>query len=214
MYCLQMRLRELKKSMEGSMEAVAHIEHDEDDAKVFGFWIYIMTDLIIFGVLFAAFIVLRSATYGGPTGNELFHMPDVLEETLLLLTSTFTCSLAMVEVHKGKKLSSILWFLVTFALGVGFLVLEIQEFLQFVQKGADWSRSAFLSSFFTLVGTHGFHIFWGLVWMAVMMVRIWIRPLVPSSVSRIFRMALFWHFLDFVWIFIFTIVYGMGHLIT
>ncbi len=196
------------------MEAISHVEHEQDDSKVFGFWIYIMTDLIIFGVLFATFIVLRHATYGGPGGHELFHMPAVLEETLLLLTSTFTCALAMVEVHKGKKLSSILWFLATFVLGLGFLILEIDEFIKFAEVGADWSRSAFLSSFFTLVGTHGFHIFWGLVWMAVMMVRIARRPLVPSSVSRIFRMALFWHFLDFVWIFIFTIVYGMGHLIT
>jgi len=195
------------------MEGVKHIEHDEDDSKVFGFWIYIMTDLVIFGVLFATFIILRSATYGGPTNRELFEMPAVLEETLLLLTSTFTCALAMIEVHKGKKLSSILWFLATFILGVGFLALEIKEFIHFAQQGATWTRSASLSSFFTLVGTHGFHIFWGLVWMVVMMVRIAIRPLAPSSVSRIFRMALFWHFLDFVWIFIFTIVYGMGHLL-
>lgn len=194
------------------MEVAHHIEHDEDDSKVFGFWIYIMTDLVIFGVLFAAFIVLRGATYGGPTNHELFHMPAALEETILLLTSTFTCALAMCEVHKGKKLSSTLWFLATFALGLAFLVLEISEFMKFFSEGATPQRSASLSSFFTLVGTHGFHIFWGLVWMAVMMVRIWIRPFNSASVSRIFRMALFWHFLDFVWIFIFTIVYGMGHL--
>ncbi len=195
------------------MEAVQHIEHDEDDSKVFGFWIYIMTDLVIFGVLFAAFIVLRHATHGGPTNKELFEMPAVLAETLFLLASTFTCSLGMIAVHGGKKLPAILWFMVTFLFGVGFLTLELLEFAKFIKEGAGPTTSASLSSFFTLVGTHGFHIFWGLVWMAVMMVRIAIRPLVPSSVSRIFRMALFWHFLDFVWIFIFTIVYGMGHLL-
>lgn len=199
--------------MEGNMDAAEHVEHQVDDSKVFGFWIYIMTDLIIFGVLFATYIVLRNATYGAPGGYELFHMPSVLKETLLLLASTFTCALAMCEVHKGKKLSSILWFLATFALGLGFLVLEIAGFMKYVQAGASWDKSAFLSSYFTLVGMHGFHIFWGLVWMAVMMVRIAWRPLAPSSVCRIFRMALFWHFLDFVWIFIFTIVYGMGHLL-
>lgn len=195
------------------MEHVAHIEHEEEDVKIFGFWIYIMTDLVIFGALFAAFVVLRHATYGGPTNHELFHMPAALQETLLLLTSTFTCALAMCEVHKGNKRPAILWFLATFCLGVGFLSLELSEFADFVRQGASWERSASLSSFFTLVGTHGFHIFWGLVWMVVMMFRIALRPLVPSSVSRIFRMALFWHFLDFVWIFIFTIVYGMGHLL-
>ena len=209
MCCRQLKLHALNGDT--SMEHA--VEHEEDDAKVFGFWIYIMTDLVIFGALFAAFIVLRHATSGGPANHELFYMPAVLEETLLLLTSTFTCAVAMIEVHRGRKLASILWFLVTFALGVGFLVLEISEFAKFISEGAGPDRSASLSSFFTLVGTHGFHIFWGLVWMAVMMVRIAVRPLVPSSISRIFRMALFWHFLDFVWIFIFTIVYGMGHLL-
>ncbi len=212
MYCRLKRLRGSKRSMEGSMEAIQHVEHEEDDSKVFGFWLYIMTDLVIFGALFATFIVLRNATNGGPTHRELFEMPSVLAETLLLLVSTFTCSLGMIQVHKGCKRSSILWFIVTFFLGVGFLVIEVMEFAKFISEGAGPERSAALSSFFTLVGTHGFHIFWGLVWMVVMMFRIAYRPLVASSVSRIFRMALFWHFLDFVWIFIFTIVYGMGHL--
>lgn len=189
------------------------MEVELSDSKVFGFWIYLMTDLVIFAVLFACFIVLHGNTFNGPTAQELFDLPSVLAETLILLTSSFTCSLGMLAVHRQLKHWAIIWFIVTFLLGVSFLYLEISEFISFVDKGASWQRSAFLSSFFTLVGTHGFHIFMGLLWMVVMMFRIALRPLVEHSVSKIFRMALFWHFLDFVWIFIFTVVYGIGYLL-
>lgn len=184
-----------------------------NDTKVFGFWIYLMTDLIIFAVLFATFVVLRSSTFGGPSARELFNMPFAFAETLILLTSSFTCALGMLGVHRKQKKLAILWFIVTIALGISFLSLEISEFSKFIHEGASWQRSAFLSSFFTLVGTHGFHISVGLVWMIVEMFRICFRPLLAPNVSRIFRMALFWHFLDVVWIFIFTVVYGMGHLL-
>jgi cytochrome o ubiquinol oxidase subunit III len=185
----------------------------ESDPKVFGFWIYLMTDLVIFAVLFATFAVLRNNTFGGPSGRELFHLPSALAETLILLVSSFTCSLAMFAVHREQKNLAIFWLLITFALGVSFLSLEISEFSKFVDKGASWQRSAFLSSFFTLVGTHGLHISVGLLWMIVAMFQVVLRPLLASNVSKIFRMSLFWHFLDFVWIFIFTVVYGMGHLL-
>ncbi len=128
-----------------------------------------MTDLVIFAVLFAAFIVLRDNTFGGPSGQELFHLPFAFAETLILLTSSFTCSLATLAVHRKQKNSAIFWFIVTFLLGVSFLYLEISEFSEFIDKGASWQRSAFLSSFFTLVGTHGFHISIGLLWMIVTM---------------------------------------------
>jgi len=186
---------------------------EEDDSKLFGFWVYLMTDLIVFGALFATFAVLRVSTFGGPSAKELFDLPFALKETLVLLTSSFTCALGMVGIHHEKKKSAIFWFLVTFALGVVFLIFEFSEFSKFVGQDASWKRSAFLSSFFTLVGTHGFHILIGLLWMAVAMFQIVMRPLSTSNVSRILRMALFWHFLDFVWIFIFTLVYGMGHLL-
>lgn len=184
----------------------------ENDTKVFGFWVYLMTDLVVFAVLFAAFLVLRDNTFGGPTNRELFDVPYALAETLLLLTSSFTCALAMLAVQRQQREAATVWLGLTFALGVSFLWLELSEFSRFVQASASWQRSASLSSFFTLVGTHGLHISVGLLWMSVAMVRLWIRPLLASSLSRIFRMALFWHFLDFVWIFIFTVVYGMGHL--
>jgi cytochrome o ubiquinol oxidase subunit 3 len=191
------------------------MEMEVSDTKIFGFWVYLMTDLVIFAVLFACFIVLHENTFHGPSAKELFRLPSVLAETLVLLTSSFTCSLGMLAVHRRLKNWAIIiiWFIITFLLGASFLYIEISEFVDFVDRGASWQRSAFLSSFFTLVGTHGFHIFMGLLWMIVMMFRIALRPLVEHSVSRIFRMSLFWHFLDFVWIFIFTVVYGIGYLL-
>lgn len=185
----------------------------ESETKVFGFWIYLMTDLVIFAVLFATYIVLRNSTFGEPSGRELFELPPVLAETLILLGSSFTCSLGMLGVHQKQKHLALFWFIVTVLLGISFLAIEITEFSMLISQGYGPNRSAFLSSFFTLVGTHGFHISIGLLWMGVEMFRIWQRPLSQHNTSKIFRMALFWHFLDFVWIFIFTTVYGMGHLL-
>jgi len=183
-----------------------------EDTKVFGFWIYLMTDLVIFAVLFATYAVLSASTFGGPTPQKLFHVPSALAETVILLTSSFTCSLATLAVHRKQKNWVIFWFLLTFALGVAFLVLEISEFSTFIHQGAGPQRSAFLSSFFALVGTHGLHISVGLLWMIVAILHIWFRGLSAHIISIILRLALFWHFLDVVWIFIFTSVYGMGHL--
>jgi cytochrome o ubiquinol oxidase subunit III len=185
----------------------------KSDVKVFGFWIYLMTDLVIFAALFATYIVLRTSTFGGPSASTLFEMPAVLAETVILLVSSFTCALGMLAIRKLQKKNAIVWFAITFVLGALFLSIEIAEFAAFIAKGAGPSRSAFLSSFFTLVGTHGTHIAVGLLWMGVEMVRILIRPLSEQNVSKVFRMAIFWHFLDFVWIFVFTTVYGMGHLL-
>lgn len=186
---------------------------EHENTKDFGFWVYLMTDLVIFAVLFACFIVLRTSTFGGPTASELFEMPTVIAETFILLTSSFTCALGMLAVYQQQKKQAIVWFALTFLLGASFLYLEFKEFHHFVQEGNSWQRSAFLSSFFTLVGTHGLHISIGLLWMVVAMFQIGLRPLHAHNVSRILRMSLFWHFLDFVWIFIFTVVYGMGHLL-
>lgn len=195
---------------------MSHIEEEVplvSEVKVFGFWIYLMTDLIIFAVLFATFVTMRSNTFGGPSGQELFKMPYVLAETMALLLSSFTCSLGNLAVIKEQKKPAIYWFMATFALGIVFLVLEIYEFSEFARNGASWKRSGFLSSYFALVGTHGFHVSLGLLWMLVMMFRIGFRGILTPTVSRTFRMVLFWHFLDIVWIFIFTIVYATGHLL-
>ena len=167
------------------------MEMEVSDTKIFGFWVYLMTDLIIFAVLFACFIVLHENTFNGPSAKELFHLPSVLAETLILLTSSFTCSLGMLAVHRQLKNWAIIWFIITFLLGVSFLYIEISEFIDFVEKGASWQRSAFLSSFFTLVGTHGFHISIGLLWMVVMMFRIALRPLVEHRSLEFFAWPFF-----------------------
>lgn len=155
---------------------------ETSDTKVFGFWVYLMTDLVIFAALFACFIVLRANTFGGPSPKDLYHFPSVLAETLILLTSSFTCSLGMLAVHRQIKSWANIWFALTFILGGAFLYIEITEFADFIHKGAGPQRSAFLSSFFTLVGTHGFHISCGLLWMAVMMFRIAFRPFTHHAV--------------------------------
>ncbi len=185
----------------------------KDDVKIFGFWVYLMTDLVIFAVLFATFIVLRNNTFGGPSGRELFDLSFALKETLILLTSSFTCALATLAVHRQQKHYAIFWFFITFVFGVAFLYLEFSEFSRFVHQGASWERSGFLSAFFTLVGTHGLHISIGLLWMAVAILRLYFRKMSAPDVSRVIRMAYFWHFLDVVWIFIFTVVYAMGLLL-
>jgi cytochrome o ubiquinol oxidase subunit 3 len=183
------------------------------DTKVFGFWVYLMTDLVIFAALFATFVTMRNNTFGGPSGRDLFRLSSALAETLILLTSSFTCALATFSMYRQQKKMAIFWYLVTFGLGVAFLVLELSEFSKFIGEGAGWQRSGFLSSFFALVGTHGFHISIGLLWMAVAMFRIGFRGLTPHTISRNLRLSLFWHFLDIVWIFIFTVVYAMGHML-
>ena len=190
-----------------------HVAHHDDDTKIFGFWIYLMTDLIIFAVLFATFVVLRDSTFGGPTARELFHLPSAFAETLILLTSSFTCSLATLTLYRKQKRATIFWLSITFMLGLSFLAIEFYEFSTFIRAGAGPSRSAFLSSYFALVGTHGLHIAVGLLWILVAIVGICFRGLTPFEVSKTFRLALFWHFLDVVWIFIFSIVYGIGHIL-
>ncbi len=191
-------------------ESVAVAEHREHDAKtVFGFWVYIMTDCVLFASLFAVFAVLRNNTFGGPSGKELFDMPYVLGETVFLLTSSFTCGLAMLALHRKDRIKVLFWLAVTFLFGLAFLGLELTEFSHLVADGNSWRRSGFLSSYFTLVGTHGLHITVGLLWMAVLIAKVR-TGLTNSVVRRLTLFSLFWHFLDVVWIFIFTIVYLMG----
>jgi len=175
-----------------------------------GFWLYLMTDCILFASLFATFAVLRGALAGGPSGAELFQMPIVLAETLILLTSSFTCGLALITMRQRKKVESLLWLAVTFAFGGAFLFIEIQEFLMLIAEGNSWQRSAFLSAFFTLVGTHGLHITVGLVWLLVLLAVIIKKGFTAKTTRQLGLFALFWHFLDLVWIFIFTVVYLMG----
>jgi cytochrome o ubiquinol oxidase subunit 3 len=188
-----------------------HAHNERNERSIFAFWIYLMTDLIMFAALFAAYAVLRDGTFGGPGGRELFDLPGALTETLILLTSSFTCGLAMIAVHRGKINQAMTGLGVTLILGITFLWRELGEFSGLIARGNGPQRNAFLSSFFTLVGTHGLHIAVGLLWMIVAIIQIKVRGTTPFITSKLDRLALFWHFLDIVWIFIFTIVYLMSH---
>lgn len=192
------------------MAATHKLEHHQaeaNDRALFGFWVYLMTDLLMFAILFAVYAVLHNNTVGGETGKELFSLPLALTETIILLTSSFTCGVAMIAVRKGNKAQTIGWFMVTFLLGLAFLTLELREFLALIHEGHTLRSNAFMSSFFVLVGTHGLHIISGLLWMAVTLGYTIKRGLTVSMTRKLSMLSLFWHFLDIVWIFIFTIVY-------
>jgi len=189
----------------------AEIEYsDIIGVQTFGFWIYLMSDLIIFATLFATFIVLGHNYAGGPTGKELFDLHYTLGETMFLLCSTVAYGMVMLAVHAGKKRLVLLGLAVTFLLGLGFVSMEVNEFYGLVAAGHGPDRSAFLSSFFTLVGTHGTHVTFGLIWMGVLMGQVAVKGLTTPVQSRLMRLSMFWHFLDIIWIGIFSIVYLMG----
>lgn len=190
-------------------ESIA-VRRANDEKTLFGFWVYLMTDCVLFACLFATFIVLRHNTNGGPGGDELFSMPYVLAETLILLTSSFTCGLAMLAMQQKQKRQVIVWLAITAALGIAFLAMELHEFANLIHEGYGYQASAAMSSFFTLVATHGLHITIGLIWMIAMIWRIRSVGLTNGSVRKLTMLSLFWHFLDVVWIFIFSIVYLMG----
>ncbi len=178
--------------------------------QTFGFWIYLMSDLIIFSTLFATFAVLGRNYAGGPTGKELFDLPYLAGETLFLLVSSVAYGLVMLALRDGRKKWVLMGLAITFLLGLGFVSMEIHEFYGLVAQGYGPDRSAFLSSFFTLVGTHGAHVTCGLIWMAVMMGQVAVKGLTSPVQSRLLRLGMFWHFLDIIWIGIFSIVYLMG----
>ena len=195
---------------------VSHFPHEDDHAHddgsktVFGFWIYLMSDCLIFSCLFATFGVLAGNTAGGPSGRELFDLPYVAVETLLLLISSFTFGLAALNMHAGRKNQVIVWLAITFLFGVGFIAMEVLEFVHLIAEGAGPSRSAFLSAYFTLVGTHGLHVTVGLLWLAVMMHQTFSFGLDEVVRRRVACLSLFWHFLDLIWICVFTFVYLRG----
>ena len=188
-----------------------HKEIDKETAtSLLGFWVYMMTDCILFASLFAVFIVLKNNTAGGSNGAELFSLPFVLMQTLILLTSSFTSGLAMLAAQRSRIKDTFIWLGATGILGASFLALEINEFAKLDHSGSSWRTSGFLSSYFTLVGTHGLHITVGLLWLAGILFYIYKKGLNETSVKRLTMFSIFWHFLDVVWIFIFSVVYLLG----
>jgi len=177
----------------------------------FGFWLFLLSDIILFAALFAAYAVLSGASAGGPTGVELFDKPHVFLETMCLLASSVTCGFGSLAVLRNDKGAMYLWMLATFVLGAIFLAMEATEFAGMVAAGAGPSRSAFLSAFFALVGTHGLHVSVGLAWLLIMLLQVATLGFQPMVARRFFCFGLFWHALDIVWIGVFTIVYLGAH---
>jgi cytochrome o ubiquinol oxidase subunit 3 len=184
--------------------------HDAGGTKVFGFWVYLMSDLVIFGSLFATYAVLAGGTAGGPSGQDIFELPFVLVETFLLLFSSFTYGMAVLSMNTDKVGQLKAWLGITFLLGAAFVGMELYEFHHLIEEGFGPDRSAFLTAFFTLVGTHGLHVTFGLIWIAVMFVQVSTKGLNHMTRPRIMCLSLFWHFLDIVWICVFSFVYLMG----
>src|SRR5262244_838776 len=176
----------------------------------YGFWIFLLSDFILFAGLFAAYAVLSGNTAGGPTGAELFNLRNVFIETMCLLLSSYTCGIGVLSAERGQPTLFLVFAIFTFALGAAFLFIEVTEFAGMVAKGAGPSRSAFLSSFFTLVGTHGVHVASGLVALVYLVAQVIVHGLRPAVLRRLLCWSLFWHALDIVWVGVFTLVYLMG----
>lgn len=188
------------------------VEYQTEDGslKIAGFWVFLATDLILFACLFATFVVLRTHTAGGPSGKTLFDVKGFTEETFILLTSSFTGGLATFEMHRKKKWRVMSWLAVTALLGIAFVSLEVSEFVHYASIGATAQTSGFLSAFFTLVGTHGSHVSVGIIWITSIIIQIGVRGITPITARKVFIVNLYWHFLDIVWVFLFTVVYLMG----
>jgi len=178
----------------------------------YGFWLFVLSDMVLFSALFASYASLVHATDGGPTTAELFDRKLVAVETLALLLSSFVCGLAMITAKRKNMAWTQIWLLATGALGLVFLGIELFEFGKMIGEGAGPQRSAFLSSFFTLVGCHGAHVTAGLLWLGTMMAQIWAKGFRQDIVRRLLCFSVFWHALDIIWVAIFTIVYLIGTL--
>ena len=178
----------------------------------YGFWIFLLSDFIMFSAFFASYAVLSEQTAGGPSARDLFDLRDTALQTAFLLASSFACGMASLAVDQRSQLWTQVALFITGLLGLGFLLLEIREFADFVERGAGPSRSAFLSAFFTLVGCHGLHVTAGLLWLGTMMAQIWAKGFQPHILRRLLCFSVFWHALDIIWVAIFTIVYLIGTL--
>lgn len=184
--------------------------HHEGGSTNLGFWIYLMSDCLIFAVLFATYGVLGGSLAGGPGPRDLFDLDLVALNTTMLLLSSITYGFAMLAMARGERHNVIRWLAITGLFGAAFLAIELYEFHHLIHEGAGPQRSAFLSSFFVLVGTHGLHVTFGLIWLITLIVQVSQKGLIPANQRRLTCLSLFWHFLDVIWIGVFTFVYLMG----
>ncbi|MBM3191197.1 MAG: cytochrome o ubiquinol oxidase subunit III [Chlamydiae bacterium] len=188
-------------------------DYDGEDVyakTLFGFWVYLFTDFMLFATLFATYGVLYKSTFGGPSGAELFCLSYTLVQTFFLLAASITSGVGAAMAHRHQRVPTLVWFGMTFLLGLCFMGMQMQEFSHLIQTGNSFTRSAFLSAFFTLVGTHTLHIFFGLLWILVLLFPVWRHGLTKRCVRRLSCLKMFWQFLNVLWIFIFSIVYLLG----
>lgn len=185
-------------------------QSEQSRLNILGFWIFLGAEIVLFATLFASYLVLAGRSADGPTAAQIFELKPVMIETLLLLTSSFTCGIAIHEMRKENKNGMLVWFILTLLLGAGFLYMEIEEFMMYVSHGATLQTSGFLSAFFVLLGTHGAHVTGGIIWATCVIIQILKRGLTPVTARKVFIISLYWHFLDVVWIFIYTLVYLNG----
>jgi cytochrome o ubiquinol oxidase subunit 3 len=185
-------------------------EHPEGGSTMLGFWMYLMSDCLIFAMLFATYGVLGSNYAAGPSPKDLFDLPLVALNTSMLLLSSITYGFAMLTMDKDRIGQTQMWLAITGLFGLAFIGIELYEFAHMIHEGATPQRSAFLSSFFTLVGTHGLHVTFGLIWLVTLMFQVAQRGLIPANRRRLLCLSMFWHFLDVIWIGVFTFVYLMG----
>ena len=196
----------------GPVEYYMKDEHHVENGTLLGFWLYLMSDCLLFAALFATYGVLGRNYAAGPSGADLFELPVVALNTAFLLFSSITYGFAMLTMAKGQKQATLIWLVITAVFGACFLGLELTEFAHLIHEGAGPQRSAFLTSFFTLVGTHGLHVTFGLIWMTTLMVQVGRYGFTEANRRRLMCLSMFWHFLDVVWIGVFSFVYLMGYL--
>jgi len=187
-------------------------EHHPENGTLLGFWLYLMSDCLVFACLFATYGVLGRNYAAGPSGAELFDLPLVALNTTFLLLSSITYGFAVLEMQKNRVRPTLIWLAVTGVLGACFLGLELYEFAHLIHEGAGPQRSGFLTAFFALVGTHGLHVTFGIVWLVTLMFQVGKHGLIRENKRRLMCLSMFWHFLDVVWIGVFTFVYLMGSL--
>ncbi|PRC92755.1 cytochrome o ubiquinol oxidase subunit III [Solimicrobium silvestre] len=186
------------------------LEHHPENGTLLGFWLYLMSDCLVFACLFATYAVLGRNYAGGPTGAELFDLPLVALNTAFLLVSSITYGFAMLEMQRKKMRTTLIWLAITGILGACFLSLELYEFVHLIHEGAGPQRSGFLTSFFALVATHGLHVTFGIIWLITLMFQVGRHGFTTENNRRLMCLSMFWHFLDVVWIGVFTFVYLMG----
>jgi cytochrome o ubiquinol oxidase subunit 3 len=200
----------MKNSKSAMHENYPDLYHDAYSRTLFGFWLYLMSDFILFGVLFATYAVLSINPFQGPTGRELFHPPYTLTQTLILLVGSLTAGLGAAAAHRQHKKPTILFFSATFLIGLVFMGMIGTEFSRLIQEGNSWDKNGFLSAYFTVVSTHAIHVLFGLLWIVVLLIPVWKEGVSDVSVRRLTCLNMFWQFLNIIWVFIFALVYLLG----